>query len=213
MSDIKVVAFDCDGVMFDTRASNRAYYNSILEHFGKPLMTDKQFTYVHSHTVDSSMAYLFDDEKSYRAAQDYRRGVHYLPFFKYMEMEPYLKPLLEKLQPRFKTAVATNRSDTMIPLLQAYGLEDSCDIVDRSIDVSRPKPYPDVLTKVIDHFRVNPAEVIYVGDSELDEKAAAAAGIPFVAYENPSLTAKFHITSLKALEGILNGFNVECLPE
>jgi len=204
MSDIKVVALDCDGVMFDTRASNRAYYNGILEHFGKPLMTEEQFVYVHSHTVDSSLAYLFNEEMAYRAAQKYRSGLPYLPFLKYMEIEPYLKPLLEKLRPRYKTAVATNRSDTMIPLLQAHGLEGYFDIVVRSIDVNRPKPSPDVLIKVIDHLGVEPSDAIYVGDSELDEKAAAAVGIPFVAYENPTLTAKFHITSLKALEGILN---------
>ena len=29
MKNIKVVAFDCDGVMFDTMKANMAYYNQI----------------------------------------------------------------------------------------------------------------------------------------------------------------------------------------
>ena len=36
MKNIKVVAFDCDGVMFDTTKANIAYYNQILDHFDRP---------------------------------------------------------------------------------------------------------------------------------------------------------------------------------
>ena len=43
MEHIKVVAFDCDGVMFDTTKANMSYYNEILEHFGQPTLTPDQF--------------------------------------------------------------------------------------------------------------------------------------------------------------------------
>jgi beta-phosphoglucomutase-like phosphatase (HAD superfamily) len=56
MKDIKVVIFDCDGVMFDTVKANTAYYNSVLRHFGKPDMTPEQFAYSHMHTADDAMA-------------------------------------------------------------------------------------------------------------------------------------------------------------
>jgi beta-phosphoglucomutase-like phosphatase (HAD superfamily) len=36
MKNTCVVAFDCDGVLFDTEAANWAYYNHILGHFGRP---------------------------------------------------------------------------------------------------------------------------------------------------------------------------------
>ena len=52
MKHIKVVGFDCDGVLFDTKQANRAYYNRILNHFGKTAMTDEQFTFIHMHTLD-----------------------------------------------------------------------------------------------------------------------------------------------------------------
>jgi len=42
-----------------------------------------------------------------------------------------------------------------------------------------------------------------VGDSELDEIAAKAAGVSFVAYKNRSLSADFHIQSLKQIAEIL----------
>ena len=204
MKNIKVVTFDCDGVMFDTVKANMAYYNHILEHFGRPAMTPEQFAYCHMHTADQSIANLFNNIGNFKAAQAYRKNMSYLPFLKFMEMEPYLKPLLEKLRPRYKTAVATNRSDTMDRVLSEYGLKGYFDLVVSSCDVDRPKPYPDPLIKILKHFEVEPYQSIYVGDSKLDESAAKAAGIPFIAYKNRSLSTDFHIQSLKEIEEFLD---------
>lgn len=203
MKNIIVVAFDCDGVMFDTTKANIAYYNSILENFNRPAMTPEQFAFCHMHTVDQSLSHLFNDKEDYQAAQAYRKKMSYFPFLKYMEMEPYLKTLLEKLRPKYKTAVATNRSDTMGGVLAAHGLTNDFDLVVSSSDVKRPKPYPDPLIKVLDHFRIKPYQSIYVGDSELDQIAASLANIPFVAYKNRSLEANYHIESLQEIEEII----------
>jgi len=204
MENIKVVAFDCDGVMFDTTKANKAYYNEILQHFGRPTLTPDQFAYCHSHTADQSIERLFSDAKSFREAQNYRKNMSYVPFLRYMVLEPYLKPLLEKLRPRYKTAIATNRSNTMDRVLSEYGLEEYFDLVVSSNDVDRPKPYPDPLIKILEHFEIEAYNTLYVGDSELDEIAAKAAGVPFVAYQNRSLSANFHIKSLKEIAQILD---------
>jgi HAD superfamily hydrolase (TIGR01549 family) len=204
MKNIKVVVFDCDGVMFDTTKANMAYYNQILDHLGRPSLTPEQFAYCHSHTADQSIAYLFNDAESFRTAQNYRKNMSYIPFLKYMVLEPYLKPLLEKLRPRYKTAIATNRSNTMDRVLSEHGLEEYFDLVVSSNDVDRPKPYPDPLIKILEHFEIEAYNTLYVGDSELDEIAAKAAGVPFVAYQNRSLSANFHIKSLKEIVQILD---------
>ena len=64
MIRFEVVAFDCDGVLFDTEQANRVYYSNILQHFGRPAVTEEQFAYVHMHTISESLAYLFPDEKT-----------------------------------------------------------------------------------------------------------------------------------------------------
>jgi phosphoglycolate phosphatase-like HAD superfamily hydrolase len=51
MKNLRVVAFDCDGVLFDTAEANRAYYNHILAHFGRPPMDRQQLLFVHTHTL------------------------------------------------------------------------------------------------------------------------------------------------------------------
>ncbi|NVM56841.1 MAG: HAD family hydrolase, partial [Desulfobacterales bacterium] len=123
MEHVKVVIFDCDGVMFDSRQANEAYYNHILSHLGKPRINSQQSEYVHTHTADQSVAYLFrDDPRLKEQALTYRRRINYLPFITMMQMEPYLKEFLGYLRPSYKTAISTNRSDTMHSVLAEHGL-------------------------------------------------------------------------------------------
>ena len=73
MKDIKVVVFDCDGVLFNTDRANRAYYNAVLRRLGKPEITAEQFAFVHMHAVAVSMRYLFPDDLEHQAAERFRR--------------------------------------------------------------------------------------------------------------------------------------------
>ena len=94
---LKVIAFDCDGVMFDTRRANREYYNQLLANFGRPPMTAAQLDFVHINTVGKSVAHIFEPG-DIDAVNRYRKQLGYLPFIKYMEIEPDLKALLAGLR-------------------------------------------------------------------------------------------------------------------
>jgi HAD superfamily hydrolase (TIGR01549 family) len=203
MKNVKLVAFDCDGVLFDTEQANRFYYSHVLQHFGRPAVTDEQFRFVHMHTLDESMAYLFPDKKGLEAAHAFRRTMDYQKYLRYLKVESDLVSLLEKLRPQIKTAIATNRTDTMDRLLADFELDGYFDLVVTSSYGKRPKPQPDALLKILNHFNLASHEVIYVGDSRLDELAAKAAGMPLVAYRNRELTAEYHITRLGELEVLL----------
>lgn len=200
----KAVIFDCDGVMFDTVRANTAYYNRLLTHFGKSDMTPAQFEYIQMHTVGESIAFLFGNDDLTQQAQEYRDTIGYEPFYPLMEIEPDLKPLLKKLRPQFITAIATNRSDTIGRVLEVHGLEGYFDLVISSLDVPRPKPHPDPLLKVTDHFNIKPHQAIYIGDTRLDQEAAHAAGMPLIAYRNRSMAANAHIDRLNQLLPLLD---------
>lgn len=199
-----MVAFDCDGVLFDTIEANTIYYNRILSYMNRPKMTDEQFAYVHMHTVEESIAYLFSDIKERAAAADFRKTMPYMDFIPYMKPEPYLKQLLTHLRPRRKTSIVTNRTDTMNRVLKDFHLEEDFDLVVTASDVPRPKPHPDGLIRVLDYFQVSADEAIYVGDSAVDESAAISAGVKFVAFGNPSLSAAHHVTTLREVEDIID---------
>ncbi len=203
MQQPKVVVFDCDGVMFDSRQANDAYYNDILAHFGRRPMSAEESRYVHMNTARVSLAYLFRNDPRFEEAEAYCRGLSYLPFISKMKMEPYLKSFLAYLKPAYRTAIATNRSDTMNQVLEEHGLQRDFDLVVTSLDVERPKPAPDPLMKILGHFGVTPLEAVYIGDSEIDERTAKAAGVPLVAYKNRTLSANYYVEGFSEMEALL----------
>lgn len=204
MKTIRVVAFDCDGVMFDTLDANIQFYNDILDHFGKPPMTESQIEYSQMHTVQESIRFLFDgDGQLVGDADQYRKQRGYFPFIRMMKMEPDLKSLLARIRPLVKTAIATNRTDTMDRVLETFELTDDFDLVVSAMDVPRPKPHPDQLVRIMEHFGAAPHEVVFIGDSRLDQEAADASGVYFIAFRNPSLSAYRHIHSLNEVGNLI----------
>ncbi len=200
---VRVVGFDCDGVMFDSSQANRAYYDEILRSVHLPALDAAQFAYAHMHTVHETLAFLIRDPCLLAEAHEYRRRFSYHPFIKYMVMEPRLRELLAWLRPAYKTAVATNRTDTMVRVLAEHGLADAFDRVVTALDVRHPKPDPEPLLALLAQFGIQPEQMIYVGDSEVDALAAQKAGVPFVAYANPALAADLHIRHLGEIRTFL----------
>lgn len=201
---IKAVVFDCDGVMFDSTEANTSFYNAILAHMGREPMSAEQFNFAHMATADQTMEHLFPDPAKLERAQALRRMIGYSRFIPLMQIEPTLMELIAAIRPPYHTAIATNRSDTMNRVLSSHGLDGAFDFVVTSLHVPRPKPYPDPIEKVLDHFGLKSDEALYIGDTKMDELASRAAKVPFVAYGNPLLEADFHIESLISIRNILN---------
>jgi phosphoglycolate phosphatase len=204
MMRIRAVIFDCDGVLFDSSLANTHYYNHLLAHFHLPLMKPDEEAFVHMHTADESVHHIFRRATAFESkAQDYRAKMDYTPFINDMIMEPGLIPLLKALKPRFGLAVATNRSNTISEVLRKNGLEGFFDIVVSSLDVLHPKPHPESIDKILFFFHISPREAVYVGDSLVDHETARAAGVFFVAYKNPELTADYHATGFLDVSDLL----------
>jgi len=200
----RAVIFDCDGVMFDSKDSNIAYYNHILNHFGYPPMTEEDHPYIHMATGEQSVRYLFRHYSEEDEAEQYRRIMDYTRFIPKLKMEPGLDEILFTLKGRVKLAVATNRSTTIKAVLDHFGLTRYFDLVVSSFDVHRPKPDPECLETILARFLVDREEALYVGDSEVDAETAAAAQVPFAAFKNSSLPASFHVDSMAELAAVLS---------
>jgi phosphoglycolate phosphatase len=192
---LKLIGFDCDGVLFDSRDANIAFYDAILAKFGRPAMDPEAVDYVHSHTFRQSLEYLFRDDGARDEVLAYSRTLDYRPFIPLMLEAPHLRDFLAFLRPRFFTAVATNRTTTTHPVLRHHGLETHFDLVVSALDVTHPKPHPESFWRILEHFQLQPDEVIYIGDSRVDEEFARNAGVPLVAYRNRALQAAHHLES------------------
>ncbi|MEM3103036.1 MAG: HAD-IA family hydrolase, partial [Candidatus Caldarchaeum sp.] len=90
--------------------------------------------------------------------------------------------LLEKLRRAgFRLAVATNTNrQAAAEALSRTGLAEFFEAVVTRNDVERMKPRPDVLLEVARRMQVPPSELVYVGDSVNDYRAAVEAGARFI---------------------------------
>ncbi|MEJ2199860.1 MAG: HAD family hydrolase [Desulfuromonadaceae bacterium] len=185
MRHIKAIIFDCDGVLFESRRANLAYYNAVLEQFGEPLVQPHETERVHlCHTAATPqvLTSLLGEERApeaiaLAATLDYRQ------FIPCMDPEPGLAEALAALAENYPLAVATNRGFSALDLLEHFNLAPYFRVVVTSRHVPRPKPYPDMLILAAEKLGFSLKSLLFVGDSILDREAAERAGIRFASYK------------------------------
>jgi phosphoglycolate phosphatase len=204
MRRFDIAIFDCDGVILDSREANKAYYNAILEEFGRKSMNNKELSFVHMHTAEESVKYLFrDDIAAQKEALVYTQTLDYTRFLDCLIMEPGVGDTIESIRPPMLTAVSTNRSTTMSRVVDIFGLDKWFDIIVCALDVNNPKPDPEGVFKILETLEVEKDRAIYIGDSVVDEMVAYRAGIPLIAYKNRDLRAMFHVEHFVQIKTIL----------
>ena len=180
----RLLLLDCDGVLIRSEEANVAYYNQIFRYFDRPEITEadrEKRHLLHTLSTPQVIRHFFPDSDWERVGK-YADGLEYLDFSGLLQPEPGWAEVLGRVRDRVKVAVATNRGRSARPVLQAVGLEHYMDEVLTVNQVARPKPAPDLLELALQTFGTPPGQAVYVGDSELDREAAAAAGIPFVGF-------------------------------
>ncbi|MEA3469341.1 MAG: HAD-IA family hydrolase [Thermodesulfobacteriota bacterium] len=194
---LKLVIFDCDGVMFDSKFANQTYYNHLLQHFDYPVMDDEELEFVHIHNVNESTRHIFRHypEQNLQEVDLFRQETGYAPFLQYMKMEEDLIQFLDICTPRYQLAVSTNRTNTMEPILDIFKLKDYFVKVMTAENARRPKPAPDALLEILEHCNCQADEAIYIGDSIIDREHSAGCGMRLIAFKNENLPAEYHVSS------------------
>lgn len=186
MRGIAGIVFDCDGVLFESRAANLAYYNAILAALGEPPVDPgdaERADLCHTAASPEVFRTLLGEERL-PAALAAAGSLDYRQFIPAMQPEPGMPAALAELSRRFPLAVATNRGSSMREILAHFGLSDYFQAVVTSRDVPRPKPHPDMLLEAARQLALTPGQLLFIGDSHLDRTAALAAGVCFAAYRN-----------------------------
>lgn len=199
----EVIAFDCDGVLFDSKEANVRFYSHIMAHIGNPPVGPEAYEFIHMHPVRESLHFLVGDGPAFDAAWSYAQRIDFEEFNACLHPEPGLVDLLKRTQTYYHTALATNRTVSTRQVLAYFHIEEYFDMVVSAADVAFPKPHPEIMETIMQNFRVSPEQVLYVGDSQVDEGLARATGVFFVAYKNPSLQAHLHISHLRELQPVL----------
>lgn len=187
-SRYKVVIYDCDGVMFDSLESNYIFYNRVMEHLGRPPLDRSDLEarkVLHTYSFVDVMEYFFAGDERREDALAFAKTIHYRDLAPYMRMEAGLIETLDRLKGRVALAVCTNRAVSMEMIIEDFGLSGYFECLMTAARVTNPKPHPEPLFKVLEHFGVAPGEALFLGDGEVDMQAARGADVPFVAYKSP----------------------------
>ena len=196
MSRIEAVIFDCDGVMFESRQANLAYYNCILAEFGYPLVAAEQkdrALLCHTASSPEVLTNLLR-ESDLLSALNFAATLDYRQFIPQMEPESNLTELLEQLIGQYPLAIATNRGKSILSILDHFNLQEFFSVVVTSHDVERPKPAPDMLFLAAEKLETEPEFCLFIGDSELDKSAAAEAKVQFAGYGG-GVSGKFSLSN------------------
>jgi HAD superfamily hydrolase (TIGR01509 family) len=184
MSRIDGIIFDCDGVLFESRQANLAYYNCILNEFSYPpvLPEEKQRAHL-CHTASSQQVLsVLVEQDDLQPALAFSATLDYRQFIPLMRPEPYLLEMLQQISARLPLAVATNRGNSVAAILAHFDLQKYFSAVVTCRDVKHPKPAPDMLLLAAAKLGMPTENCLFVGDSELDQQAAVEAKIRFAGY-------------------------------
>lgn len=179
-----LLLLDCDGVLIRSEKANLAFYNHLFASLGlPPVAEDDRGALGLLHTLSTpQVVERFVPAPLREAAAELVPRLSFAPFVPLLEGEPGWPGVLARLAPYMRRAVATNRGASAREVLRTVGVLDELDLVVTIRDVPRPKPHPDLLLAALRHFGMHASDALYVGDSELDRTAAAAAGVPFVGF-------------------------------
>ncbi len=205
---MRCVIYDCDGVLFDSLEANSRLYNDLCALGGRAPLREEELSYVHTHTVFEAVHFIFGkDEDSEKKALEMLKQVDFREYIVHLKMEPHLLQTLGRLKENgILRVVNTNRTTSMPHVMDRFDLWPFFDMVVTALDVKNPKPHPESVEKILQTFNLKRNEVVFVGDSELDQQAAKSAGIKFIAYKNKEIPSDAFIDDhLELLNFITEG--------
>lgn len=189
MGQIKAVIYDCDGVIVNSDNAILKYYSWLAQVSGvfMPDFSDEKFKrIVLSYTEDGIIDVIAGGDKSIKEKLYHTiKTVPYTSGFEDIILEPTLKEGLEIVKKYgIPMAVDTNRGRSLSDLLTYFNIREYFSCLITSRDVNKPKPDPEGVYKICDFYKIEPKNVLFIGDSMTDYNAAKSSGANFLAYKN-----------------------------
>ena len=178
----KVIIFDFDGTLCDTRSNIIIAFRATMEHLGLEMRDEETCGATIGLTLRDgfkSMYPDFDDAKIDYCVETYRqifaeRRKELMP-----DLFPGVKETLEALRKRgHRMTIATSRlTDSLMLFMRHHGIDHYFEYAVGSDSVTHHKPHPEPALKTLRELNIAPSEAIMVGDMPVDIAMAHNAGI------------------------------------
>ncbi len=180
--ETKVIIFDFDGTLCDTRSNIIIAFRATMERLGLDMRDEATCGATIGLTLRDgfkSMYPDFDDAKIDYCVETYRqifaeRRKELMP-----DLFPGVKETLEELHKRgYRMTIATSRlTDSLMLFMRHHGIDHYFEYAVGSDSVTHHKPHPEPALKTLAALNIAPSEAIMVGDMPVDIAMAHNAGI------------------------------------
>ncbi len=199
LDEFKGIIFDLDGVIYDITEAIKKAVDDGIEKYKMKVSLDE---------VMEEIAHLIEDIQNYPVPEiilnsynlldikflerlsflkKLRIGIYlFTQFNKYKDAESKLFKEIDKLisnlsKKKLKLAILTNnKSSYAEDVLTKFNLTKFFDPIIGFNDVSKVKPDPEGIIKILEIWKIKPSQAIFIGDMTTDIDAGKAAGVRMI---------------------------------
>ena len=182
MKRISCIIFDLDGTLAQTNDLIYATFNHVAEKYLNKVFTPREIVAMFGPPEEIAIERIVGKERVDEAMDVYCE--YYSTHHPHMaDAYEGIRELLEFLKNKgIILAVFTGKGKrTTLITLENIGIKQCFDLIVTGNDVENHKPSADGIRKVLKTFKLQPNEVLMVGDSVSDVKAAQDAGVAMAA--------------------------------
>lgn len=181
----KIVVFDLDGTLLNSIIDIAESMNEVLERNNFPTHTIEEYKFIIGKGIDNlaidSLPQTVPESDYPKYCSEIREiyGKRWM-----LKTKPYkgVKKLLDKLvQQEIKIAILSNKPQKYTELAVHHLLPEwKFDCIFGAREGVPIKPNPQALNEIMDLFKVNSEDCLFVGDTNIDMQTAHAAGVESV---------------------------------
>ena len=172
-----LIIFDLDGVLLNSEKNMDYAWTKTCKKLHISIKFDKYKKYVGLGFFEILKKLRINKNKHLEAYKFYnlysKNGINKMKLF------PHVKKVLKKIKSTYEISLFTSKNKSRVnKILIKFNLNFSKVIT--LDDVSKPKPSPEGLNKIIKCFKFKKKDIFYVGDTFHDFKAAQSANINYI---------------------------------
>lgn len=181
MNQIKLIIFDLDGVLVETKKLHYKALNAALSEINIKycISMDEHLLKYDGLSTSKKLDILTNEkglDKNLHKEISKIKQQKTLDFIDYF-IFPSKENLFNELSKTYKIAIASNSiRSTIKKIIEKLGIAEYVDRYYSNEDVRYPKPHPEIYMKAMLDFGVSPKETLIIEDSPLGRKAASDSG-------------------------------------
>ena len=204
---IKVIIFDLDGVLVDTKLIHFEALNSALKKYNfKEISIDDHVKIFDGLPTIEKLKLLKKNKKIpkkfFSKIQKFKQKITSEILKRKIKKNNKIIKIMKNLHNKYKIVVATNAVNSTLNIcLNKLGIEKYIDFKLSNEDINEPKPNPEIYLRIFIRFGIYPSEALIIEDSHYGREAAISSGaklLPIKRIEDLNLKKiRLNLTSKK----------------